>query len=79
VTLLTFEAALSYLKEGGKVARDYWKDSSNPKYIFVDYGNVGIKIQSVSKLGEQRGFGLYENDILANDWVFVLEDEEPKT
>jgi hypothetical protein len=70
VILLSFEAALSHLKEGGKVTRDIWNNS--PKYIFIHRGYK--KIQSMSINGRVCSFELYAKDLLAEDWTIVLEE-----
>lgn len=71
MTQLNFEQALTYLKEGGKIMRESW---SNPKYIYIDDARIN-PIQGITHSGHKGGYMLSSEDLLSEDWVFVLEED----
>jgi CTP:phosphocholine cytidylyltransferase-like protein len=71
VAQLTFDVALQYLKEGGKVSRQAWL---NPKYIYLDADSV-VPFRCVTHDNKRSAYFLSSEDILTDDWVFVLNED----
>jgi len=70
VSQFPFEMALHYLKEGGKVAREAWQGSV--KYIFIDSNPEYITLRCRNSEDKEYSYSLYLDDLLAEDWIFVL-------
>lgn len=72
MSLFTFDVAVKYLLEGGKITRHSWgKDT----YIDKSNDHVSIFYMMNNKTHYSHGYSFDSEDVLADDWVFVLAEE----
>ena len=67
----TFETAITYVKNGGKAKRDFWR-----KNFVLDIKHRGTKsayfiILDMDTNEAEMPYSIREEDIFANDWILV--------
>ena len=68
---MNFSEALKLLKQGETLKRDSW--SGNKKIMLVDDGSILPFIGIITKDGSMGVYTATNCDILANDWVCLLD------
>ncbi len=72
---MTFDQALSLMKEGRKVRRKNWSFSKQAYLELLDYNSTRFIYLKNKYIGDStlEGYGLQFPDLEANDWEEVLD------